>query len=361
MTRIEPRLRPSLALQLGVSVGSVVGALLVAAILLAATGNDPLSVYRSMIDSSFGTPLAFSQTLIQATPVILTALAAAIAYRMRIWTIGADGQFLVGAIAASWIALKLGTDAPSIVVIPLSFLFGVAGGAAWAGIAGVGRAYLRTDEVISTLMLNLIAFGFVNYLIFGTGSFWRDPASATQPLGKPIGENAQLPKLIEMADWGILVAVAVAVLMWAVLRWTRWSFELRVVGSEPRAARYAGINVPRKILSVMCVSGMLAGLAGALVVCNVTEALDPRGLDPGLGYGYTGIVVAALARLSVIGIIPVAVLVAALLSAGPSLELIGVPTAVVVVLQGLVLLLVAAGQFFLAYKVRRSRAEAAAA
>ncbi|MEA2330536.1 MAG: ral nucleoside transport system permease protein [Thermoleophilaceae bacterium] len=350
---VEPRVRAPLALQALVSAGSVLGALLVAAALLAASGNAPLSVYESMVDSSFGTPLAFSQTLIQATPLILTSLAAAVAYRMRIWTIGADGQFLIGAVAASGIALKLGADAPALVVIVASLAAGALGGAAWAAIAGAGRGYLRTNEVISTLMLNFIALGFVSYLIFGSGSFWRDPTSATQPLGKPIATNAQLPGLFEFADIGILLAVGVAVLAWAALRWTRWAFELRVVGSAPRAARYAGIDVPRKILSVMCASGALAGVAGAIVVCNVTEALDPRGLDPGLGYGYTGIVVAALARLSVVGIVPVAILVAALLSAGPALELTGVPNAVVVVLQGLILLLVAAGQFFLVYRVRR--------
>jgi general nucleoside transport system permease protein len=348
---IEPRAVASLGVRVGVLAGSLVGAALVGALLLAITGYDAVAVYQEIYDASFGTPLSFSQTLVQTTPIVLTACAAAIAYRVKLYTIGADGQLLVGAVVASGIALQF-DGLPGPLLIVLAMLGGVVGGALWAGIAGVGRAYLRVDEVISTLMLNFLALYLINYLIIDTQSIWRDPTTS-QAQGALLPEHVVLPPLFEQADAGILIAVAVALALWAIVRWTRWGYELRVIGDSPRAGRYAGMRIGRKILTVFLISGALAGLAGAIQVTTVTQALDVSGLSPGLGYGYTGIVVAAIARLSFVAILPAGLLMAALLSAGPALELVQVPQSVVLVLQGLVLLLVAAGQFLLSYRVRR--------
>jgi simple sugar transport system permease protein len=348
---IEPRPVPTLRLQLAVALGSIVAALLAGALLLAATGSDPLSVYQEIVTASVGTPLAFSQTLVQTTPLLLTGLATVVVFRMRIFSIGADGQLLVGAVLASGIALKL-DGLPGPLLIVLALLGGVLGGALWAGIAGVGRAYLRVDEVISTLMLNFLALYLINYLIIDTHSIWRDPTTG-QAQGALLPEKVVLPRLFEQADVGILIAVVVALGLWAIVRWTRWGYELRVIGDSPRAGRYAGMRIGRKVLAVFLISGALAGLAGAIQVTTVTQALDVTGLSPGLGYGYTGIVVAAIARLSFVAVLPAGLLMAALLSAGPALELVQVPQSVVLVLQGLVLLLVAAGQFLLSYRVRR--------
>ena len=157
------------------------------------------------------------------------------------------------------------------------------GGAVWSGIAGGLRAYLRTDVVISTLMLNFIAIYLVGLLIIDTHSLWRDPASPTMPQGAPLPDSVALPKLFEQADVGILIALAAAAVLAIVVRYTRWGFELRVIGDSPRAARYAGMRVGRKIVAVMFISGALAGLAGAIQVTSVTQALDLGGLSPGSG------------------------------------------------------------------------------
>jgi ABC-type uncharacterized transport system permease subunit len=353
---VEQREAPGLGLRALILGGSLAGALLVGALLMASAGYQPVEVYRTMFESSFGSSLAFSQTLIVTTPLILTSLAAAVAYRVRVYTIGADGQLIIGAILASGIALLVGDSLPRVLLVPLVLAAGVLGGALWASIAGAARAYLNTDVIISTLMLNFLALYLLNYLILGSASPWRDPASAGQPQGKPTPENAAFPHLFEQADYGIVLAVLVAVGIWLLVRSTRWGYELRVVGDSPRTAAYAGIAVRRKVLAVICLSGALAGLAGAIQVANVTQALDPEGLNPGLGLGYAGIVVATLGRLSLPATVPLALLLGALLSAGPALEIFGVPSAVVVVLQGTILLLVSAGQFFLTYRVRRARA-----
>ena len=354
---VEPRALPSPLVRFGAVAGSVLAALVVGAILLAGLGNDPIETYRSMVDSSLGSPLALSQTLVRAAPLILTAAAAAIAFQMRIYTIGQDGQLIVGAIAASGIALALGPGVPGLPTIAIVLLAGVAGGVAWALIPALSRAYLGTNEVISTLMLNFVALGLMSYLVVGSMSPWRDEANAAAAQAAVIPAQAGLPPFFEQADGAILIALAVVLVLAGAVRFTRWGFELRVIGDSVDAARYAGIDVARHIVAVVCLSGALAGLAGGLQITSVTMALDPAGVDPGLGLGYTGIVVAALARLGLIASIPVAILMAALLNAGPALQLIGIPSALVVVLQGTILLFVAASQFLLSYRIRRAPVE----
>ncbi|HEX5147050.1 MAG TPA: ABC transporter permease [Conexibacter sp.] len=350
---IEPRWLPSAKLRVSLLAGSLLAALIVGALLLLALGEDPVAVYRSMVDSSFGSSLAFSQTLVGAAPIVLTAASVSVAYRMRLFTIGQDGQLVAGAIAASGLALKLGGGTPRPLMIVLVLLAGIAGGIVWSAGPALARAYLGTNEVLTTLMMNFIALQLMAYLVIGSGSMWRDAANAATAQAAPIPTGAVLPPLFQQADVGILIAVGVVLALALLLRTTRWGYELRVTGDSVEAARYAGIGVARNIALVLLLSGALAGLAGGIQVASVTHALDPAGVDPGLGIGYTGIVVAALARLSLVWSIPVAILMAALLNAGPSLQLIGVPSSLVVVLQGVLLLCVAGSQFLLSYSVKR--------
>lgn len=350
---IEPRWLPSATLRVGLLAGSLLAAALVGALVLLALGEDPLAVYESMVDSSFGSPLAFSQTLVRSAPIVLTAAAVAVAYRMRLYSIGQDGQLIVGAIAASGVALQIGDGMPSAMLIAVVMLAGVVGGVLWAAVPALTRAYLGTNEVLTTLMLNFIAFQLMAYLVIGSSSMWRDVENAATAQAAPIPGGAVLPSIFESADAGIVIAITVVLVVAVLLRTTRWGYELRLTGDSVDAARYAGVGVARNIALVLLLSGGLAGLAGSIQVASVTQALDPQGVDPGLGIGYTGIVVAALARLSVVWCIPVAVLMAALLNAGPSLQLIGVPSSLVIVLQGVLLLCVAGSQFLLSYSVKR--------
>jgi general nucleoside transport system permease protein len=350
--RVEPRGVASPPVQATVIALSFGGALVLGAIMLWAGGHNPVSVYRSIIDSGFGSWFAFSQTLTSAAPVILTAAATVIVFRASIFSIGMDGQLLAGAIASSGVALEIGGSLPGIVALPLVLAAGIAGGLIWSLVPALARAHLGTNEVLTTLMMNFIATSFVAYLVIGTSSIWRDSQETNVAEATPIPSHTVMPHLFQQADIGILIASGVALLVALLMRTTRKGFELRVIGNSVETARYAGIKVARNIVFVMCLSGALCGLAGAVQVTSVTQSLDPTSIDPGLGIGFTGIVVAALARLSIVASIPVAIVMGALLNAGLALQLANVPSALVVVLQGALLLLVIAGQFFFKYRLR---------
>jgi simple sugar transport system permease protein len=355
---VEPRGLASLRLTLLIPLASVAAALVVGAIFLALTGDNPYTVYKHMVDTAFGNSRGLSETLVSATPLILTGLAAAVAFKMLVWNIGAEGQFLLGAIFSSGIAIAMGSGTPAAIAIPAVIIAGALGGALWASIAAIPRVYLGTNEIITTLMLNFIALNLINYLIFGSKSPWRDPAVSTFPSGRPIPESFRLTEFFKRLDVGIFIAVAVALVAWFLISRTRWGFEVRVVGDSAETARYAGISVPRKILGVFLLSGAFAGLAGGLWVAGPVGALDPRSLV--LGFGFTGIIVAALARLNPVAVIPVAVLMGALNNAGPSLQSIGVPPEIVTMLQGAILIFAVGGEFFIANRIRRPDVSAAA-
>ena len=347
---IEPRGLAPLWLRLTLPVWSVLGAALVGSAILAATGHSPLEAYQKVFTAGFGNSRVMARSLILATPLILTALAAAIPFRMRVWNIGAEGQLYLGAICGSGVALVLGDGLPVMVMMPAMMLAGMLGGALWAGLAALPKAYLNTDEVITTLMLNFIALHLLNYLIFGSVSFWRDTVRVTFPSGKSLPEAARLAKIWGPLHSGFLIALGAAVIVWLLLRATKWGFELRVIGDSARAARYSGMRVDRKVVTALLVSGALAGLAGAIEVSGPIGGLEPVALATGLGF--TGIVVAAVARLSALGIIPVAILIAGLTNSAIGLQSIGIPIDIVFVLQGLVFLFVVGGEFFLENRIR---------
>lgn len=354
----EPRGLTPVWVKLLIPVLSVLAAGFVAGIFLYLTGETPSSVYAHMLRSAFGSSRGVSETLISATPLILTGLAAAVAFRMLVWNIGAEGQFLIGAIAGSGAAIWLGDGASSWLALPMVVLAGAAGGALWASASAVPKVYLGTNEIITTLMLNFIALRLMNYLIFGSHSPWRDSGFSTFPSGRPLPEGARFPEFFNRLDIGVFIAGATAVGAWYLLNKTRWGFEVRVVGDSESAARYAGIKVPGKILGVFLLSGAFAGLAGALFVAGPAGALDPRSLN--LGLGFTGIIVAALARLNLLAVIPVGILMGALNNVGPSMQSIGVPIAAVTMLQGAILIFAVAGEFLVVNRLRRARSRSAA-
>ncbi|MCP3996758.1 MAG: ABC transporter permease [bacterium] len=348
---VEPRGLASSRLTLSVPLISVLLALIVGAIFLAVTGNDPWEVYTKMAKTSFGSSRGFSETLISATPLILTGVAAAVAFKMLVWNIGAEGQFLMGSVFAAGVAIALGPGTPMLIAIPLVVIAGAVGGAFWASLSAVPKVYLGTNEIITTLMLNFIALNFINYLIFGSNSPWRDPEVSQFPTGRPLPDSSRLPEFFNRLDYGFIIAVLLSVLAWFLISKTKWGFEVRVVGDSADTARYAGIAVPRKFLGVFLMSGAFAGLAGSLYVAGPVGALDPRSLD--LGLGFTGIIVAALARLNPIAVVPVGILMGALNNAGPSLQSIRVPAATVTMLQGAILIFAVAGEFFIANRLRK--------
>jgi simple sugar transport system permease protein len=228
----------------------------------------------------------------------------------------------------------------------------------FAGLAALPRVTLGTNEIITTLMLNFVALHLMNYLVFGSFSPWRDPASTNFPQGRPLSAAASLPEVWRRVDLGLPLAVVVAATVWWALRSTRWGYEVRIAGDSPGTARYAGIAVTRKVLGVFLLSGAIAGLAGAVLVAGVVGSLEPRALAVNLGF--TGIIVASLARLNPVAVIPVAVLMGALNNAGPALQTIRVPSATVLMVQGLILVFAVSGSFLLQHRVRLRREVGAA-
>jgi len=346
----EKRLERSRTAALLVPIVSIILALVFGGILLKLAGADPWETYKAMAIGAFGAKYSIAETLVKAIPLMLTGLAVAIAFRMLFWNIGAEGQLAVGGIAAAGVALFWAEKIPTPLVLPAMLLAGFAAGAVWGLIPAALKAYLDVNEIITTLMMNYIAILMVDYLYTGP---WKDPQGYGFPGSAQFPETARLPRLTGRVHLGIIFAVVAALLIWIVLDRTRWGYEIRVIGENPRAARYAGISIARNILLVMLLSGGLAGIAGMSEVAGISHRLQ-KGLT--VGYGYTAIIVAWLAKLNPWGVLVVAVLLAGLLVGGDQIQIsMGLPASVALVLQGAILFFVLGGEIFTQYRVRLVR------
>jgi simple sugar transport system permease protein len=347
----SPRADPSWRLRLAVQAASVVAALLLGALVLRLAGVDPGAAYAAMAHASFlGGPYALSDTALKATPLILCGLGCALAFRMRLWNVGAEGQLLLGAWAATGVgSIWLPASTPRALMLPLMALAGMATGALWAALAGLLKARFRVSEILSTLMLVYVATHINNYFIF---SAW---SSGGFPLTPLFPTSARLPRLADAAGSlpalsgltihaGLAVALLAAAAAWVFWRFTRLGFEVEVAGDNPHVARAVGIPVGRNTVLVLALSGCLAGLAGMVEVSGVVWRLQER-FSP--GYGFTAIIVAWLARLHPAGVIVVSFLLGGLLVGGREVQ----PGGVGQVLQGLMLFTVVGGEFFVRYRV----------
>jgi simple sugar transport system permease protein len=290
---------------------------------------------RALLSGAFGSWYAFgSGTLVRATPLILTGLAVAVAFRAGVFNIGAEGQFLLGAVAQATIALTLHT-LPAFLLLPLTLVGGVIAGAAWAWIAGVLRTRFHVLEVISTIMLNFVALYLVSYLVRGP---LQEPTHI-YPQTSSIADAARLPRFgaTTRLHLGFAIAVVACLVAWWTIKNTAAGFRLRAVGANPHAARSAGlIDAERTATRAFLVSGALAGLAGAIEVAGVTFALYEN-ISP--GYGFTAIAVALLARLEPLGVIVTGIAFGALEAGAAAMQRdAGVPSVVVSVIEALLIL-----------------------
>jgi len=357
--KLEPRLEePSTKLTLGVTVGAVVLALILGGILIAVVGGNPFASYAHIAKASFGDIGVLSDTIVKATPIILTALACSIAFRMKLWNIGAEGQFIMGAFGASAIVLApvLPAEASRWLFIPVMAMAGMAAGAIWGLIPGYLKAKFNVNEIISTLMMNYIAISWVNFWIFGV---WSEGGFQMSP---KFPDTAWLPRLSEYAKAipffrgltthaGLILGIIAAVILWFIVYRSRWGYEIRLIGDNPHAAKYAGINITRNTVWVMMLSGALAGLGGMSEVAGVVHRLQTAPIAA--GYGFTGIIVAWLAKLNPLVIILVSVLFGALILAGREIQPSGVPK----MIQGIILVCLIASDFLLRYRVRLVKGE----
>jgi simple sugar transport system permease protein len=278
---------------------------------------------------------------------------------MQLFNIGGEGQLYAGAILGAAAGIALGNHS-GWVSVPGMIAAGAIGGAALALIPAILRAFFSTNEIITSLMLNYVGALVLNYLIFDSQSYWRDTSSATAkvfPQGKPLPDAASWPVSHVgslYVPFGLLLGIVIATVVWLLYTRTRFGFEVQVIGDSPRAASYAGMRTRRKILAVMALSGAIAGIGGASQDGDIRHTLDPRGLTAA-GYGYTGIVIAALARYNPFAVCVVAFLIGGLQNAGYTLQGVDFPSGLVGVMQGLILFCALGGELLVRYRVRFAR------
>jgi ABC-type uncharacterized transport system permease subunit len=297
-----------------------------------------LDAYRGLIGGSIGSPHALSETLLQATPLILTGLSVAVGFRAGLFNIGAEGQLYAGAASSVFVGFAL-TGVPAFIHLPLAVLGGIAGGAAWGFIPGFLKARTGAHEVIVTIMLNYVAYRGIDWLL--NQPFYQREGRSDQ-ISKFVQNSAELPEFLAgfRTHWGLGLALAAAIFVsWLLFRSTK-GFEFRAVGLNPSAARYAGMSIGGTLILAMMVSGGLAGLAGTSEMLGSTHTLTP-GFSP--GWGFDAIALALLGRSRPLGVVFAALLFGALRAgATPMQAATGIPIDLVVVIQALVIMFIAA-------------------
>ncbi len=348
--RLERRDNTPLVLMIAAPVVAVVIALALSGVLIALAGVNPLDAYYEMVKGAFGSRLSISETLTRTTPLILTGLAAAVAFRARLWNIGGEGQLYLGALVAAWLGHSLASVVPGPLAIVIILLAGMVAGALLLLGPVILRIRLGVDEVVTTLILNFIVLLFVSMMIEGP---LKDPLAFGWPQSVPVDREVLLPKLLERSRLhiGLLVAIFAAVVVWVVQSRTVFGMETKAAGLNPKAASFAGIKLGKTLLAVACISGGLAGLAGAIEVTGLKGYVT---LDLSPGYGYSGIVVAMLAGLNPIGVVITAVFVAIVFVGADSMSrALGVPSFIADVIVSISLLTMLVCLLFTSYRVRR--------
>ena len=321
---------------------SVVLSLVIGALLLLISGQNPLLAYQSLWFGSFGSVDRFAETLVKAAPLLLVAISVSISFRCQIWNIGAEGQVILGGIAAIWVALTFSSLAP-IVLLPLSVIAGAVAGGLWSLIAGLLKAYAQANEVITTSMLNYIAVYFLAFLTHGP---MKDPAGFNFPQSALISKALELPRLVAGTRLNLSFVVALLMVVAALFYWrSRLGQRTEIVGASRRVARQIGLSVPLTIALVSALTGAIAGIAGWGEMFGLHFRLIE---EFARGMGSLGVVVALLGELHPIGMAVSAFLFGALVVGGNAMERnAGVPFALVEVIQGcIILLLLARGYIF---------------
>ena len=347
--RLEPRENPSLWLAALAPILAVLASLLLCGILIAWTGESVIEAYGLLLKGAFGSRFALSETLTRATPVILTGLAAAVAFRAKFWNIGAEGQLYCGALAVTWLGTGAITLPPYLMLPFLMLVGGLAGGLALY-IPVVLKTHLKVDEVVTTLLLNFVILLMVSYLLEGP---WKDPMSLGWPQAAPVIPEGTFPDLVPKTrlHLGFLVALAAGVAIWFLMTYTVWGYEIRAVGHNAAAAAFAGISVEGTVLRTAMISGGLAGLAGVTEVAGLKGYLT---LDLSPGFGYAGIAVAMLAGLHPLGVIAAALFLSGVFVGADSMSrAVEIPNYIADVIVAVSLLIVLLSVTFVRYRLRR--------
>jgi len=329
---------------------SLLAALVVISIIFLIAGVNPIHAIFEIFSGSFGSFYGFKETITKAIPLILIGTGLTLAFRAKFWNIGAEGQMLMGAIFATWTGLYFGGTQPSYIVVPLIFISGFIGGALWGIIPAILKIKYSINEVISTLMLNYICAEFLTMLIVG-------PWKGKQRFGFPGTNNFSDSVVLGLIPGSrihyatLILAIICAVILCVIIYKTRFGYEARVVGENPDAGKYAGINFLKTTLILMAISGGLAGVAGVGEVAGIHHYLGyPASVSS--GYGFTAIIVAWLAKLNPIYTVISGIFFAGILVGGDAIQIsLGLPAATVEIVNGTLLIFLIMGDYFLNHKI----------
>ena len=354
--RLEKRPEPSRLMLYLAPVGAVVATGILGAVIFSLIGYDGVGAVREIFLTPILNPLKWQDLAIKAAPLIIIAVGLAIGYRANVWNIGAEGQYVIGGLAGTGIALMTrGMSGPWI--LPLMIAAGILGGMAWAALPALLKTRLRVNEILTSLMLTYVAIQLLNYLVIGP---WKDPMGMGFPQTVMFTAEQSLPRIIPrtIVHLGVPLALLVAIVAWFLMSRSVFGFQVRVVGSAPNAARYGGFSVNRTVWLTLLVSGGLAGFAGIL------EAAGPFGrMVPSFptNYGFTAIIVAFLGRLHPLGIVFAGLAIALTVVGGDVAQTtIGLPNAAVGIFQAMMLFLLLASDILVRYRLRRTQPQAAA-
>ena len=331
-------------------VGTILLALVSAGIIMAALGYNPFAMYAKIIKGALGSKYNITATVAKCVPLLILSLGVSVAFKMKFWNIGAEGQFYMGAFAATWVWLAL-PDLPIFVMLPLMMLAAIISGGIWALVPALLKHKLDTSETLVTLMMNYIAIKWITYLQYGP---WKDPAEKNMPKIFKYTDNATLPKVFGV-HIGWIIALILVVAIYILMKYTKFGFEIAVLGENPQTARYAGMNVTRTLIVAVLLSGGICGLAGMIQATGNEGRLAN---DISAGLGFTAIITAWLAKLSAPMILVASALFAILLQGGSYLQVaMKIPSSVSEVIQGIILFFVLASEFFANYKIVYTKPE----
>jgi simple sugar transport system permease protein len=348
MLKLEVRPQPSPLWSYASPLLALVITVVIGIALFAALGKDPVRGLQVFFWDPVKTPYALGELMVKATPLLLIALGLAVCFRSNVWNIGAEGQFVVGAIAAGGVAL-LADKTTGGWIVPAILLAGVVGGMVWAGVVALLRDKFNANEILVSLMLVYVAVQLLNYLVYGP---WKDPLGYNFPQTKTFDAVTQIPKLMQgsRVNAGLLLALAGVAAVWVYLFRTYAGFAQQVGGLAPAAARYAGFSSRRALWVALLVSGGMAGLAGAVEVAGPIGQLTP--FVPA-GYGFAAIIVAFVGRLHPVGIVFSAILMSMFYIGGELAQSrLGLPKSITGVFQGLLLFALLACDTLIAYRVK---------
>jgi len=344
---IEKRNEKSKKMQILIPIYSLLISFVLGAFVLLLSKANPIQTYAAIFKGAFGSSTKIQYTLVKMIPVLMCGLAVGIAFRLRFWNIGAEGQYVMGVIGITWV-MQFWTWLPSALLLPVGIIMAIIFGGIWGGIPGALKAQWKVDETLTTLMMNYIAIGFAEYLYI---SAWKAPKNNMGTVKYP--EIAWIQRLWGKVHYGIFIALILVVVLYFVLYKTRWGFELNMIGKNSEAARCQGVSIKRNIILAMLLSGGIAGLAGGIDAAAVTHCLT-KGVNG--GYGFTGIIVAWMSGLNPFVSIVIALFLAALETGSDALQItMHLPSSMGDVLQGLILLPLLAGSIFIDHKIKPAR------